>query len=295
MTGQPSKEASVTARIIDGKAISAKRREQIAARVAEMVAKGKRPGLVVVIVGEDPASQVYVRNKVKACAETGIYSEKIEMPETTTQEELLAVVHELNGRDDIDGILVQFPLPGHLDEDAVIEAIVPEKDVDGFHPESIGRLVVGKDTFVSCTPAGVMVLLEESGVDLSGKEVCVVGRSNNVGKPAALLCLAQNATVTMCHSRTRDLPGHVGAADVVIAAVGRPEMIKGDWIKEGAVVIDIGINRLDDGRLVGDVEFETAKQRASAITPVPGGVGPMTIAMLLENTVMSAARSAGLE
>lgn len=289
------KEAPVTARIIDGKAISAKRRAQIAERVSELVAKGKRPGLAVVIVGEDPASQVYVRNKVKACAETGVLSEKIEMPVETTQEELLAVVNELNDREDIDGILVQFPLPAHLDEDAVIETIRADKDVDGFHPESIGRLVVGKDTFVSCTPAGVMVLLEESGVDLTGKDVVVVGRSNNVGKPAALLCMAQNATVQVCHSRTKDLADHVRAADVVIAAVGRPEMIKGDWIKEGAVVIDIGINRLDDGRLVGDVEFDAASERASAITPVPGGVGPMTISMLLENTVTSAARAAGLE
>jgi methylenetetrahydrofolate dehydrogenase (NADP+)/methenyltetrahydrofolate cyclohydrolase len=285
----------VTARIIDGKAISAKRRAQIAEQVSELAAKGKRPGLAVVIVGEDPASQVYVRNKVKACAETGIFSEKIEMPETTTQAELLAVVRALNDRDDIDGILVQFPLPKHLNEDEVIETIRADKDVDGFHPESIGRLVVGKDTFVSCTPAGVMVLLEETGVDLAGKDVVVVGRSNNVGKPAALLCLAQNATVQICHSKTVDLAGHVRAADVVIAAVGRPEMIKGDWIKEGAVVIDIGINRLEDGRLVGDVEFEAAAERASAITPVPGGVGPMTIAMLLENTVTSAARAAGLE
>jgi methylenetetrahydrofolate dehydrogenase (NADP+) / methenyltetrahydrofolate cyclohydrolase len=290
-----NKEDLVTARIIDGKAISAKRRAQIAERVSELVAKGKRPGLAVVIVGADPASEVYVRNKVKACAETGVLSEKIEMPVETTQEELIAVVNELNAREDIDGILVQFPLPAHLDEDAVIEAIRADKDVDGFHPESIGRLLVGKDTFVSCTPAGVMVLLEESGVDLTGKDVVVVGRSNNVGKPAALLCMAQNATVQVCHSRTKDLAGHVRAADVVIAAVGRPEMIKGDWIKEGAVVIDIGINRLDDGRLVGDVEFDAACKRASAITPVPGGVGPMTISMLLENTVTSAARAAGLE
>jgi methylenetetrahydrofolate dehydrogenase (NADP+) / methenyltetrahydrofolate cyclohydrolase len=289
------KEALVTARIIDGKAISAKRRAQTAERVSELVAKGKRPGLAVVIVGEDPASQVYVRNKERACAETGVFSEKIEMPAETTQEELLAVVNELNAREDIDGILVQFPLPAHLDEDEIIETIRADKDVDGFHPESIGRLVVGKDTFVSCTPAGVMVLLEESGIDLTGKDVVVVGRSNNVGKPAALLCMAQNATVQVCHSRTKDLADHVRAADVVIAAVGRPEMIKGDWIKEGAVVIDIGINRLDDGRLVGDVEFDAACERASAITPVPGGVGPMTISMLLENTVTSAARAAGLE
>lgn len=283
----------MTARIIDGKAISAKRRAAVAERVIELKAQGVNPGLAVVIVGADPASEVYVRNKVKACLETGIYSEKIEMPATTTQAELLEVVESLNARADIHGMLVQFPLPDHLDEDAVIETIRIEKDVDGFHPESIGRLVVGKDTFVSCTPAGVMVLLEESGVDLTGKDVVVVGRSNNVGKPAGLLALAQNATVTFCHSRTNDLPGHVRQADVVIVAVGRPEMVKGDWLKPGAVVIDVGINRTDHG-LVGDVEFSSAVEVASAITPVPGGVGPMTIAMLLENTLTAAARAAGL-
>jgi len=283
----------VTARIIDGKAISAKRRELVAERVAELKAQGVNPGLAVVIVGEDPGSQVYVRNKVKACEETGVFSEKIEMPATTTQAELLAVVRDLNSRDDIHGILVQFPLPDGLDEDEVIETISIHKDVDGFHPESIGRLLVGKDTFVSCTPAGVMVLLEESGVDLKGKDVVVVGRSNNVGKPAGMLALNQHATVTFCHSRTNDLPGHVRQGDVVIVAVGRPEMVKGDWLKPGAVVIDVGINRTDAG-LVGDVEFASASEVASAITPVPGGVGPMTIAMLLENTLIAAARSAGL-
>ena len=283
----------MTARIIDGKAISAKRRELVAERVAELKAQGVNPGLAVVIVGEDPGSQVYVRNKVKACEETGVFSEKIEMPATTTQAELLAVVRDLNSRDDIHGILVQFPLPDGLDEDEVIETISIHKDVDGFHPESIGRLLVGKDTFVSCTPAGVMVLLEESGVDLKGKDVVVVGRSNNVGKPAGMLALNQHATVTFCHSRTNDLPGHVRQGDVVIVAVGRPEMVKGDWLKPGAVVIDVGINRTDAG-LVGDVEFASASEVASAITPVPGGVGPMTIAMLLENTLIAAARSAGL-
>jgi methylenetetrahydrofolate dehydrogenase (NADP+)/methenyltetrahydrofolate cyclohydrolase len=283
----------VTARIIDGKAISAKRRAVVAERVVALKAQGVNPGLAVVIVGEDPGSQVYVRNKVKACEETGVYSEKIEMPATTTQAELLAVVESLNARDDIHGILVQFPLPEGLDEDEVIETISIHKDVDGFHPESVGRLVVGKDTFVSCTPAGVMVLLEETGVDLKGKEVVVVGRSNNVGKPAGLLALNEHATVTFCHSRTVDLPGHVRKGDVVIVAVGRPEMVKGDWLKPGAVVIDVGINRTDAG-LVGDVEFSSAVQVASAITPVPGGVGPMTIAMLLENTLTAAARAAGL-
>ena len=283
----------MTARIIDGKAISAKRRAAVAERVTALKAQGIHPGLAVVIVGQDPASEVYVRNKVKACEETGVFSEKIEMPETTTQAELLAVVKELNARDDIHGILVQFPLPAGLDEDEVIETISIHKDVDGFHPESIGRLLVGKDTFVSCTPAGCMVLLEESGVDLKGKDVVVVGRSNNVGKPAGMLALNQHATVQFCHSRTEDLPGHVRKADIVIVAVGRPEMVKGDWLKPGAVVIDVGINRTDAG-LVGDVEFSSAVEVASAITPVPGGVGPMTIAMLLENTLTAAARAAGL-
>jgi methylenetetrahydrofolate dehydrogenase (NADP+)/methenyltetrahydrofolate cyclohydrolase len=288
-------EVPMSASVISGKAIAAARRATLALRVTELKTSGVNPGLAVVIVGEDPASEVYVRNKEKACVETGIYSEKIEMPTTTKQEELLAVVQELNGRDEIDGILVQFPLPDHLDEDAVIEAIRVDKDVDGFHPESIGRLVVGKETFVSCTPAGVMVLLEESGMSLEGKHVVVVGRSNNVGKPAAILCLEQHATVTICHSRTQDLGAQVASADVVIVAVGRPEMVKGDWIKNGAVVIDVGINRLPDGRLVGDVEYEVAKERAAAITPVPGGVGPMTVAMLMENTVKAAVRHAGIE
>jgi len=281
----------VSATIIDGKAISERRLAQVAKRVSALKERGVTPGLAVVIVGEDPASQVYVRNKVKACEAIGVISEKIELDAATSQEELLAVVEHLNARLDIHGILVQFPLPAHLDEDAVIETICVDKDVDGFHPESVGRLLVGKDTFVSCTPAGVMVMLEESGVDLKGKDVVVVGRSNNVGKPAALLCLARHATVTICHSRTKHLQDHVRAADVVIVAIGRAEMVKGDWIKEGAVVVDVGINRVD-GKLVGDVEFSSAAKRASAITPVPGGVGPMTIAMLMENTVIAAERSA---
>lgn len=284
----------MAARIISGTEIAAQRLDRLTEQVAKLRAGGVTPGLAVVIVGEDPASQVYVRNKEKACARVGIFSEKIELPASATQDELLAVVAKLNARDDIDGMLVQFPLPDHLNEDEVIEAISVDKDVDGFHPESIGRLVVGKETFVSCTPAGVMVLLEESGVELEGKNVVVVGRSHNVGKPAALLCLEKNATVTICHSRTEDLASHVGRADVLIVAVGRPEMIKGRWVREGAVVIDVGINRLADGRLVGDVEFDEASQRASAITPVPGGVGPMTVAMLIENTVHAAVRHAGI-
>jgi methylenetetrahydrofolate dehydrogenase (NADP+)/methenyltetrahydrofolate cyclohydrolase len=282
----------MVARIIDGKAIAAKRRAQTAERTKKLAGSGITPGLAVVIVGEDPASQVYVRMKEKACDEVGVYSEKHELPADTTQEDLLALVERLNGRDDIDGILVQLPLPDHIDEDAIIDAISVEKDVDGFHPISVGRLVIGKDAFLPCTPHGVMVLLEESGVDLKGKEAVVVGRSNIVGKPVALMLLSKHATVTVCHSRTQDLPGVCRRADVLVVAVGRPEMVKGDWVKEGAVVIDVGVNRTDDG-LVGDVEFEAAAERASAITPVPGGVGPMTIAMLMENTVEAASRRTG--
>lgn len=284
----------MTARIIDGTSISKARRAQIAERVAELKTHGVEPGLAVIIVGEDPASQVYVRNKHKGCEETGINSFSYELPADTTTEELLALVEDLNVDDRINGLLVQLPLPAHIDEEAVLLAINPDKDVDGFHPMSVGRMMIGKDTFLPCTPHGCMVLLEEAGIDLNGKEAVVVGRSNIVGKPVAMLLLEKNATVTICHSRTTDLPSVVRRADVVVVGVGRPEMVKGDWIKPGAVVIDVGINRTDKG-LVGDVEFESASQVASAITPVPGGVGPMTIAMLLENTVTSAARAAGLE
>lgn len=284
----------MSATIIDGTAIAKDYRERVAGRVAELKTKGVTPGLAVVIVGEDPASQVYVRNKVKGCEEAGINSFKHELPADASQEELLALVEKLNADDAVDGLLVQLPLPSHIDEDAVIDAISPEKDVDGFHPENVGRFVIGKDAYLPCTPHGCMVLLEETGVDLNGKEAVVVGRSNIVGKPVSIMLLDKNATVTICHSRTTDLPEVVRRADVVVVAVGRPEMVKGDWIKEGAVVIDVGINRVD-GKLVGDVEFESAAERASAITPVPGGVGPMTIAMLLGNTVTAAARHAGLE
>lgn len=283
----------MAATLIDGKALAANMRENLAQDVAALKEKGVVPGLAVVLVGDDPASRVYVSMKEKACAKVGIYSDEHRLPAETSQEELLALVEQLNNDARIDGILVQLPLPEHIDEDAVITAIDPEKDVDGFHPESVGRLVTGNPTFRSCTPYGVMKMLESIDCGLDGKEVVVVGRSNIVGKPVALMCLAENATVTVCHSRTRDLPGHVKRADVVIAAVGRTEMIKGEWIKEGAVVIDVGINRQEDGRLLGDVEFETAKEKASYITPVPGGVGPMTITMLLENTVQSSRRRLG--
>lgn len=280
----------MAATLIDGKALAAQMREKLAQSVAELEHKGVVPGLAVVLVGDDPASRVYVSMKEKACAKAGIFSDEHRLPAETSQEDLLALVDKLNNDPRIDGILVQLPLPEHIDEDAVITAIAPEKDVDGFHPESVGRLVTGNPTFKSCTPYGVMKMLESIDYDLNGKEVVVVGRSNIVGKPVALMCLAENATVTVCHSRTQDLPGHVKRADVVIAAVGRTEMVKGEWIKEGAVVIDVGINRQEDGKLLGDVEFGAASERASFITPVPGGVGPMTITMLLENTVQSARR-----
>ena len=283
----------MSATIIDGKATAQRKREDIGRRVTALVDRGVTPGLAVVIVGEDPASEIYVRSKHKACAETGILSFKYELPESTSEDELLSLVEKLNNDDTVHGVLVQLPLPSHIDEDKVIEAIDVEKDVDGFHPMSVGRMMIGKDAFLPCTPHGCMVLLEETGIDLTGKEAVVVGRSNIVGKPISILLLEKHATVTICHSRTKDLPEVVRRADVVVVGVGRPEMVKGDWIKEGAVVIDVGINRVD-GKLVGDVEFDAAAERASAITPVPGGVGPMTIAMLLENTLKSATRVADL-
>lgn len=280
------------ATIIDGKAIAEKIRADLAAQVKELQARGITPGLATVLVGSDPASEVYVRMKGDACNKLGMHSVKITRPAETTEEELLALINELNNDPAIHGILVQLPLPPQINADRVLEAISPAKDVDGFHPYNVGRLVTGKPTFQPCTPYGVMVMLQEAGVDLAGKEVVVVGRSNIVGKPVALMCLQRNATVTICHSKTSDLPGRVRAADVVIAAIGVPEMIKGDWIKEGAVVIDVGVNRVGEKKLVGDVEFAAAAERASAITPVPGGVGPMTITMLLHNT-LEAAKMAG--
>ena len=276
------------ATIIDGKALAAKIRTELSGQVAELKANGVTPGLAVVLVGEDPASKVYVSMKEKACADTGIYSAEHKLPAETTEAQLLDLISELNNDPRIHGILVQLPLPKQINSEKVLESISPAKDVDGFHPYNVGRLMVGKPTFQPCTPYGVMVMLQEYGVDLSGKEVVVVGRSNIVGKPVALMCLQQHATVTICHSRTRDLAAKVRQADVLIAAVGSPEMIKGEWIKEGAVVIDVGVNRVGEKKLVGDVEFAAAEQRASAITPVPGGVGPMTITMLLHNTVASA-------
>ena len=287
----------MTATIIDGKAIAARLRAQIAQEVAERVASGlPRPGLATVLVGDNPASQIYVRMKHKACEQVGIRSFGRVLPATASQEEVEAVVEELNADPAVHGILVQLPLPPGLDEERVLGRIRLEKDVDGFHPLNIGRLAQkGREPlFVPCTPAGIMVLLEEAGVALEGARAVVLGRSNIVGMPVALLLLRRNATVTVCHSRTRDLPAVVREADVLIAAVGRPEMVRGDWVKPGAVVIDVGVNRVEDPtakkgyRLVGDVAFDEVKEVAGALTPVPGGVGPMTIAMLLKNTLRAA-------
>jgi methylenetetrahydrofolate dehydrogenase (NADP+)/methenyltetrahydrofolate cyclohydrolase len=279
-------------KIIDGKLIAAGLRQTIAADVEKLATREVIPGLAVVLVGDDPASRVYVSMKEKACAATGIYSAEHKLPVETIESDLLQLIDKLNKDGRIDGILVQLPLPKQINESRILEAISPEKDVDGFHPYNVGRLVTGNPLFQPCTPFGVMKMLEVTGVELSGKHVVVVGRSNIVGKPVALMCLAKHATVTICHSRTANLIEEVRRADVVIAAVGRPEMIKGDWIKPGAVVIDVGVNRVGDKKLVGDVDFESVKERAGAITPVPGGVGPMTITMLLYNTVESAKRRA---
>jgi len=279
-------------KIIDGKQIAADLRQEIKSGVIALQARHVTPGLAVVLVGDDPASRVYVSMKEKACEQTRIFSDEHKLPAETSEAELLQLVEQLNNDTRIDGILVQLPLPGHIDESKVLEAISPQKDVDGFHPYNVGRLVTGNPLFQPCTPYGVMKMLEHIGYDLTGKEVVVVGRSNIVGKPVALMCLAKHATVTLCHSRTRDLAEKVGRADVVIAAVGVPEMVKGAWIKPGAVVIDVGVNRVGEKKLVGDVEYAVAFERAAAITPVPGGVGPMTITMLLYNTLESAKRRA---
>jgi methylenetetrahydrofolate dehydrogenase (NADP+)/methenyltetrahydrofolate cyclohydrolase len=289
----------VTATIIDGKAFAATLREKVAAMVpAFEVAAGRKPGLTVVIVGEDPASQVYVRSKGKATEAAGMLSTTHRLPETVSQDALLALVGQLNADPTVDGILVQLPLPKHIDERTVIATIDPDKDVDGFHVVNVGRLAVGQDGFVPCTPLGCALLLEDRLGDLSGLNAVVVGRSNIVGKPMAQLLIARNCTVTVAHSRTKDLPDVCRRADILVAAVGRPEMIKRDWIKPGATVIDVGINRVDNGeggtKLVGDVDFADAQDVAGAITPVPGGVGPMTIAVLLRNTLVSAYRRASV-
>lgn len=283
----------MSARLIDGKAIAAAVRAQVKERVAEFTARtGVRPGLTVVLVGEDPASQVYVRNKGKAASEAGLLSHQIDLPASTPERDLLDLVARLNADDAVHGILVQLPLPEQIDEAKVIEAIDPRKDVDGLHPMNAGRLFTGSTAFIPCTPYGILTMLDREKVELKGKHAVVVGRSNLVGKPVAMLLLSRHATVTICHSRTVDLPSVVRSGDVVVAAVGRAEMLRGSWIKPGAVVVDVGINRNAEGKLCGDVAFDEAKEVAGLITPVPGGVGPMTIAMLLQNTYEAASRRA---
>ena len=280
----------MSARIIDGKGIAQEIRAELAKKVAEMTAQGNQPGLAVVLVGDDPASAVYVRQKRRACEEIGIRSVIHRLPADISQQELLSLVEECNQDKSIHGILVQLPLPDGLNEEEVIEAISPAKDVDGFHPINVGRLQIGKGGSIPCTPAGVVELVRRTGTPIEGKHVVVVGRSNIVGKPAATLFLQENATVTICHSRTKDVAAECRRADILVAAVGRPRLVKKDWIKPGAIVIDVGINRVD-GKLLGDVDFDEVKDVAGAITPVPGGVGPMTIAMLMKATVEAALRA----
>ncbi|PHV12176.1 bifunctional methylenetetrahydrofolate dehydrogenase/methenyltetrahydrofolate cyclohydrolase FolD [Chitinimonas sp. BJB300] len=276
----------MSAQLLDGKMISAEIIAEVGEKVAVRLASGRRaPALAVVLVGDDPASAVYVRNKKLACEKSGFRSLSYELPATLTEQALLDLVQKLNNDPEVDGILVQLPLPKHINAELVIETINPLKDVDGFHPYNFGRLALKMPLLRPCTPHGVMVMLEKTGVDLVGKDAVVVGASNIVGRPAALELLLARATVTVCHSKTRDLAEKVRAADVVVAGVGIPNFVKGDWIKPGAIVIDVGINRLDSGKLCGDVEFDVARERAGWITPVPGGVGPMTIAMLMRNTL----------
>jgi len=289
--------------IIDGSAIAEEIREELKEKIAELKSEGVTPGLAVVLVGEDPASQVYVRMKGKACEELGLYSETIRLPAEYKEEALLKLIDDLNANPKIHGILVQLPLPDHINETKVLNRISPEKDVDGFHPVNVGRMFIGDPGFLPCTPHGVQELLVRSGNSPEGKHVVVVGRSNIVGKPVAAILMQKkkgaNATVTVCHSKTKDLPSVTRQGDIIIAAMGVPQFIKADMVKEGAVVIDVGVNRVDDPsakrgyRLVGDVDFEAVKEKASAITPVPGGVGPMTIVMLIKNTVLSAEKTPG--
>jgi methylenetetrahydrofolate dehydrogenase (NADP+) / methenyltetrahydrofolate cyclohydrolase len=281
----------MTAQIIDGKEIAKRKKQEIAVEVEELKKSGVTPGLAVVIVGDNQASQTYVRNKQKTCKELGMHSVLIEYKENVSEEELLSKIEQLNVDDSIHGILVQLPLPGHINEMKVIETISPEKDVDGFHPVNIGRMMIGQEAFLSCTPYGILVLLKETGIELEGKDVVVVGRSNIVGKPVGQLLLNENATVTYCHSRTKELEKVTQSADIIIAAVGKAGFITKNHVKEGAVVIDVGINRNSEGKLCGDVAFNEVKEKAGYITPVPGGVGPMTITMLMYNTLKSARNS----
>ena len=276
------------AKIIDGKAVSASVRSDVTLEVKELAKQGITPGLAVVIVGDDPASRKYVNNKKKACAQTGIYSEEYALPATTSQKELMDLVEKLNNKKDIHGILVQSPLPSGLDEEAVVEAINPEKDVDAFHPANVGRIMIGNFHFLPCTPAGIIELIKSQNVDIEGKNCVVIGRSNIVGKPMAMLLLHNNGTVTICHSKTKNLNEICKNADILVVAVGKPKFVTADMVKEGAVVIDVGMDRDENGKLCGDVDFENVEKIASYITPVPGGVGPMTISMLLKNTVTAA-------
>lgn len=276
-------------RIIDGKVISAAVKERVKKGVAELNKKGITVGLAVIIVGEDPASKIYVANKKKACEALEIISEEYALPESTTEEELLALVDELNRKKSINGILCQLPLPRHLDEKLIINSILPEKDVDAFHPANVGRIMIGDYDFVPCTPAGIMEMLAYENINPEGKSCVVIGRSNIVGKPMAILLLHKNGTVTVCHSKTKNLKEICSKADILVAAVGKAKFVTADMVKEGAVVIDVGMNRVD-GKLYGDVDYEAVKEKASAITPVPGGVGPMTIAMLMQNTLTAAKR-----
>lgn len=274
--------------IIDGKAVSRAVRERVAKETEALKEKGIVPGLAVIIVGEDPASQVYVRNKEKACEEVGFFSEKFALPESTTQEELNTLVKELNARKDINGILCQLPLPKHLDDKEVINLIDPAKDVDAFHPVNVGAIMIGDYNFLPCTPAGVMELIHSTGVDVCGKKAVVIGRSNIVGKPMAMLLLHENATVEITHSKTQNLADITKEADILVAAIGKAKFVTADMVKDGAVVIDVGMNRDENGKLCGDVDFEAVKDKCSFITPVPGGVGPMTISMLMQNTLTAA-------
>ena len=280
--------------VIDGKAVAARVRGEVARETAALAEKNIVPGLAVIIVGDDPASRVYVNNKKKACAEVGFYSEEHALPASTTQDELLALVQCLNQRSDINGILCQLPLPAGLDDKAVIEAISPAKDVDAFHASNVGRLLLGEYSFLPCTPAGVMELLDSAGVEIAGRECVVIGRSNIVGKPMAMLLLHRNGTVTICHSRTHDLAEVTRRADILVAAVGKARFVTADMVKEGAVVIDVGMNRDENGKLCGDVDFAAVAPKCAAITPVPGGVGPMTIAMLMRNTLTAARLQNGM-
>jgi len=275
--------------IIDGKELSSKKRAETAKAAAEFAGTYNRaPGLAVILVGSDPASGIYVKNKKIACEQSGIMSFEYRLDEKTSQDELLKLIDELNNKEEVDGILVQLPLPSHLKEEEILLKIDPAKDVDGFHPYNMGMLLMGKPTLVPCTPRGIISMLHEYGVEIKGKDAVIVGRSNIVGKPIALLLMMEHATITVCHSRTADLKEKVSRADIVVAAIGKAEMIRGEWIKDGAVVIDVGVNRMENGKLKGDVQFEEASRHARLITPVPGGVGPMTITMLLENTLVAA-------